>query len=254
MAMEKDKMKPLTLAELTEAATKRVSLISQEFSRGFEFLINYPKSVTIFGSTQTKTEDKYYKLAESVSARIVKELHYSIVTGGGPGIMEAANKGAFEAGGNSLGLTIELPNIQITNKYLTDTIRFHYFFCRKVCLAFSAEAYLFFPGGFGTLDEFTEILTLVQTRKIEQVPIILVGKEYWQPLIEFFKERILAEKKIEPAELELFKITDDEEEIMKIIKEAPIYFGIRYKGISKPDDAAADIITEGTLSHLRENI
>jgi uncharacterized protein (TIGR00730 family) len=178
--------------------------------------------VTFFGSARTDENDSNYRKARSLANRIVKELNYAILTGGGPGIMEAGNRGAHEAGGKSAGLTIELPHEQLSNKYLTDEIRFHYFFSRKVCLSFAAEAYVFFPGGFGTLDEFSEILTLVQTGKIERVPIILVGRAYWKNLEHFFKESMIQNKMIEEDDLSLFTITDDEDEIIDIIKNAPI--------------------------------
>jgi uncharacterized protein (TIGR00730 family) len=223
-----ERTKPLTLQEISESAQKRIALISKEFSDGFEFVKNYPRSVTFFGSARTKEDEKYYKKAEELAGKIVKGLHYSVMTGGGPGIMEAANKGAFKAGGNSLGLTIELPREQMDNQYLTDKEDFHYFFSRKVCLSFSAEAYLFFPGGFGTLDEFLEILTLVQTGKIPKAPIIMVGVEFWKPLEEIFEKGLLENHMIEEKDLKLYTITDDEEEILKIIKEAPIRLGIQY--------------------------
>lgn len=213
-----EQQRPLTLAEMKDSANKRVSLIAKEFDRGFDFLSNYQKSVTIFGSTQVKPGDPYYTKTVEIAGRIASELHYSIITGGGPGIMEAGNKGAYEAGGNSLGLTIELPHGQVTNKYLTDTVGFHYFFSRKVCLAFSAEAYIFMPGGFGTLDEFSEILTLVQTNKIAKVPIILVGVEFWGPLMEFFKNTLRARDMIDESDLELFTLTDDTDTIVNLIK------------------------------------
>lgn len=225
--------KPLTLLEVAEAVQKRVLLISKEFSEGFQFLLDYPRSVTFFGSTRLASDSEYYKKAERLAERIAQELHYSIMTGGGPGIMEAANKGAYHAGGNSLGLTIELPNVQETNKFLTGQVDFHYFFSRKVCLSYSAEAYLFFPGGFGTLDEFTEILTLVQTGRIPKAPIILVGEEYWKPMIEFFKNRLLAEGMIDAEHMNLFTLTDDEDKIIEIIKNAPVQLGVRYKGSFK---------------------
>lgn len=225
--MSPDK-KPITLLEISEAAKKRVALITQEFTNGFEFVKNYPRSVTFFGSARTKEDEPYYNKSRNLAGRIVRELHYSVTTGGGPGIMEAANRGAFEAGGNSLGLTIELPNEQLDNKYLTDKEDFHYFFSRKVCLSFSAEAYIFFPGGFGTLDEFLEILTLVQTNKIPKAPMILVGVSSWAPLEQFFKEVLLENKFIEEGDLSLYTITDDEDEILKIIKSAPIRLGLKY--------------------------
>jgi len=220
--------KPLTLFEISEAAEKRITLISKEFRNGFEFIKNYPRSVTFFGSARAKEDEHYYIKARGLAKRIIEELHYSVITGGGPGIMEAANRGAFEAGGNSLGLTIDLSHEQPTNQYLTDKEDFHYFFSRKVCLSFSAEAYIFFPGGFGTLDEFLEILTLVQTNKIPKAPIILVGIPFWGPLEQFFKEILIENKMIGAEEISLYTITENEDEIIKIIKEAPIRLGLRY--------------------------
>jgi uncharacterized protein (TIGR00730 family) len=219
---------PLTLLEISEAAQKRVTFIAQEFTGGFEFIKNYPRSVTFFGSARANRGDPYYEKAKRLAEKIAGGLHYSVITGGGPGIMEAANRGAFGAGGNSLGLTIDLPREQMTNQYLTDREDFHYFFSRKVCLAFSAEAYVFFPGGFGTLDEFLEILTLIQTNKIPQAPIILVGVSFWTRLQEFFKEVLLQNKMIGEKDIHLYIITDDEDEILNIIKKAPIRLGLKF--------------------------
>ncbi|MFA6270378.1 MAG: TIGR00730 family Rossman fold protein [Candidatus Paceibacterota bacterium] len=219
---------PITLSEISEAAQKRVLFISKEFENGFEFVKNYPRSVTFFGSARTKEDEPCYQKARELAGKIVTELHYSVTTGGGPGIMEAANRGAFEAGGNSLGLTIELPHEQLDNRYLTDKEDFHYFFSRKVCLSFSAEAYVFFPGGFGTLDEFLEILTLVQTNKIPKAPIILVGVNFWSALEKFFKEFLVENKTITKDDLSLYTITDDHNEILEMIKKAPIRMGLKY--------------------------
>lgn len=218
----------ITLDELQMDAKKRLSFIGSEFARGFDFLRNYPKSVTFFGSSRMKEDEPYYKKAEALAGRIVQELGYSVITGGGPGIMEAANKGAYEAGGTSIGLNIKLPSEQVTNPYVTDSINFYYFFVRKVCLSFSAEAYLFFPGGFGTLDEMFEILTLIQTKKIKQVPIILVGKEYWLDLEEFIKENLPPAGMIHPDDLSLYHITDDENEIIDMIRSTPVQTGVPY--------------------------
>ncbi|MBN2094353.1 MAG: TIGR00730 family Rossman fold protein [Candidatus Zambryskibacteria bacterium] len=234
MKTDKDN-RPMTLLEISQAAIKRVDLISKEFRKGFEFIKNYPRSVTFFGSARTKEDNIYYQKARDLAARIVKELHYSVVTGGGPGIMEAANCGAFEAGGNSLGLTIELPHEQMDNQYMTGKENFHYFFSRKVCLSFSAEAYIFFPGGFGTLDEVMEILALVQTNKIPRTPIILFGIEFWSPLENLFKEVLLRYETIDKEDLDLYKITDNEEEIIEIIKAAPVRVGLKYKDDSKSE-------------------
>ncbi len=220
--------KPLTLQEMTEAAHKRVQIAAAELENGFEFLKNYPRSVTFFGSARMQDSHPYYEKARRIAHKIVEELHYSIITGGGPGIMQAANRGAYEAGGNSIGITISLPSEQVANEYLTDQMDFHYFFTRKVCLSFSAEAYLFFPGGFGTLDEFLEILTLVQTRKIPKAPIILVGEEYWNGLYEFFKDKLQESMFVDKEDTNLFHITDDESKILEIVRNAPVRIGVEY--------------------------
>ncbi|MBA3732760.1 TIGR00730 family Rossman fold protein [Patescibacteria group bacterium] len=221
-------IKPLTKQELHDTAVDRVSLIAKEFTNGFNFLRDYPKSVTIFGGSRVNESDPNYIKARSLTSRIARELKYSVFTGGGPGIMEAANRGAFEAGGKSLGLTIELSKHQVQNQYLTNHLNFYYFFSRKVCMSFSAEAYIFFPGGFGTLDEFFEIVTLVQTSKIEKVPIILVGSEFWNSLDEFMKKEMLNRGTIDNYDLSLYRISDDEDEIIEIIKSAPFRNGIKF--------------------------
>lgn len=223
---EKTEFKTLTKKEMHAAAHERISLITREFKEGFSFLEDLPRSVTFFGGVNITEENPFYKKAEALAFRVAKELNYAVVTGGGPGIMEGANKGAFEAGGQSAGLTIQLPREQVVNPYLTKHLDFYYFFSRKVCLSFAAEAYIFFPGGFGTLDEFFEVLTLVQTKKIEQVPIILVGHEFWDGMYETMKNALLLRKTIEPKDLNLFTITDDEDEIIEIIKNAPVRNGI----------------------------
>ncbi|MES2437048.1 MAG: TIGR00730 family Rossman fold protein [Patescibacteria group bacterium] len=226
-------IEPITLHEVDEEITKRISRIEQEFKRGFDFIKTQPKTVTFFGSARFPEDNEHYQRARRIAYKLAKE-GYSIVTGGGPGIMEAANRGAFEAEGPSLGLTIKLPNEQVRNPYLTDTVEFYYFFTRKVAMTFSAEAYLMFPGGFGTFDETFEILTLVQTNKIEKLPIILVGESFWNPVINAMKQVMLDENQaIDQADLSLFTITDDEDRIVEIVKAAPIRTGVR----AKPLDA-----------------
>jgi len=220
---------PMTRAEVEESAQKRIAAIQKEFTEGFDFIKNYSKSVTFFGSARFTEENEHYKKARSVAKRIVEELDYTVVTGGGPGVMEAANRGAQEAGGDSIGISIELPHEQATNPYVTDFLEFHYFFTRKVCLTFSAEAYLYFPGGFGTMDEFFEIITLIQTHKIQKVPIILVGNDYWGKLESMIKENLLERDTIDQEDLDLYTITEDEDEIIEIIKKAPVHNGLRYR-------------------------
>jgi uncharacterized protein (TIGR00730 family) len=200
----------------------RMPLITKEFKAAYDLLLDYPLSVTVFGSARTPEGDVYYEKARRVGDRLAKA-GYAVVTGGGPGIMEAANRGAFEAGGHSIGFGIDLPREQAFNKYLTKSLDFNYFFSRKVALAFSAEAYLYFPGGFGTMDEFFEILTLVQTHKIQNIPIVLIGEDYWKALDGFIQET-LCEKygTVEKEALSLYSITDDEDEILNRVVKAPI--------------------------------
>ena len=221
----------LNKKEMRSFTQKWVTEISKEFAEGFQFLENYPKSITFFGGNQLKEGNPYYESARVLASRLVKELGCSIISGGGPGIMEAANRGAFEAGGSSLGLLIKLPGGQVTNGYVTEKFSTNYFFVRKVCLSFSAEAFIFYPGGFGTLDEFFEILTLIQTRKITHVPLICVGSEYWDELKEFMKKEILGRDAIKPEDLNLFHIADDHDEIIEIIKKVPVRIGVPVTGI-----------------------
>lgn len=213
--------KPLTLKELNEEVENRLERITEEFSKGLDFIKNCTSSVTFFGSARTKEDDLDYQKCREIAKRVAKELKYCVVTGGGPGIMEAANRGAYEVGGRSVGFTINLPSEQVTNKYLTDHLGFYYFFSRKVCLSYSAEAFVYFPGGFGTYDELFELMTLVQTKKIEKVPIILVGVEYWTKFIDYLKENLLDKEKIDIEDINLMTITDDIDEVVNIIKNAP---------------------------------
>jgi uncharacterized protein (TIGR00730 family) len=215
-------VKPLTINDIHNE-DKRLEEINDEFKRGFDFVKKYQKSVTFFGSARFDESNPHCKAAYQLANRISKELGYAIVTGGGPGIMEAANRGAFDAQGDSYGITIKLPREQATNPYVKEYVDFYFFFVRKVIMAFSAEAYIFFPGGFGTLDEFFEILTLVQTHKIPHVPLILVGKDYWEPLNGFIEKNVLENHRaVEKKDMKLYTITDDIDEIIKMVKEAPM--------------------------------
>jgi uncharacterized protein (TIGR00730 family) len=222
---------PLTKEQIHEATQERVYEISREFTTGFKFLEKFPRSVTFFGSARTPEDNPYYIKARSLASRIVQENGHTVITGGGPGIMEAANRGAKESGGHSIGLTIRLPKEQVMNDYMTDHIDFYYFFSRKVCLAYSAEAFLFFPGGYGTLDEFFEIVTLLQTKKIPKVPVILVGKDFWEKALSFITDDLLSRENIDPFDLNLFSIIDDEDEILSIIKNVPVRGPIPYEGL-----------------------
>ena len=211
-----------TVQNICDEVCQRTEKISEEFKEGLEFIKGIDKSVTIFGSARTKEDHPDYVHARALSGRIAQELGYAVITGGGPGIMEAGNRGAFEAGGTSLGLTIQLPHEQSTNPYVTGEYAFHYFFTRKVCMTFASEAYIYYPGGFGTMDELFEILTLIQTKKIPQVPIYLVQSDYWKPLENFILETLLEQELISEGDQDLFVITDDIEEVVKGVKEAPV--------------------------------
>lgn len=199
--------------------TWRIFRIMSEFVDGFSFLAQISRSVTFFGSARLPETHEYYQKARELAARL-SHLGYAIVTGGGPGIMEAANRGAFEAGGQSVGLNIQLPMEQRINRYVKQGMSFTYFFSRKVMLNFSAEAYIYFPGGFGTLDEFFDLVTLVQTGKHERsVPIILVGTSYWEPLTRWMRDEMMNTlHTIGSNDLAIFTLTDDIEEVVRIVE------------------------------------
>lgn len=214
--------KALKSSQIDASIEKRLKVIKEEFVAGLSLIKEHPKSITFFGSARTKFGDPYYKKAQELAGRLARE-GFSVVTGGGPGIMAAANHGALEAGGSSIGFNIKLPTEQIANAFTTQAVNFHYFFSRKVCLSFSAEAFVFFPGGFGTLDEFFEIITLIQTHKAPKTPIILYSSDFWNPLDRFITEDLLEKyKTINPEDKKLYIITDDLEEIVEIAKRAPI--------------------------------
>lgn len=186
----------------------RLFKIMGEFVRGFEEMADVGKAVTIFGSARFKSDNPYYKKAEILSKELA-ECGYAVLTGGGPGIMEAGNKGAYEAKGRSIGINIDLPFEQDHNAYQTDSINFSYFFVRKVILVKYSTAFVVFPGGFGTLDELFEALTLVQTKKIKPFPIYLIDSEYWGGLLDWIKSSLLAKGAISESNLNLFKLVDD---------------------------------------------
>jgi hypothetical protein len=199
----------------------RIFRIMAEFVDGFNFITKFPKSVTIFGSARVDEKSEHYKSAHKL-ARLLAKSGYAIVTGGGPGIMEAANKGAVEGRGESIGLNIQMPFEQRINPYVKKSIAFNYFFTRKVMLAFSANAFVFFPGGYGTLDEAFEIITLRQTHKLNpKIPIVLVGKDYWRPLADWLVENVYRRHGgINEQELKLWEIAGTAEEAFAIIKKA----------------------------------
>ena len=215
---------PLTKEEIQRDIRERVSRIDKEFTEAFEFIGRFPRSVTFFGSSRFTEESEHYIKARALAGKIVKELGYTVLTGGSAGIMEAANRGAFEAGGESVGLNIRLPKHQKSNLYTTAQVEFDFFFVRKVALSFAAETYLFFPGGFGTLDEFFELVTLIQTHKIRRVPIFLVGRDFWEPLNGFLRENmLLLHHAVDEKDLNLFTITDSDEEVMAAIRSVPVH-------------------------------
>ena len=201
-----------------EQDTWRVFQIMAEFVEGFEELSNIKPSVTIFGSARFAPEHKYYQLAEEI-ARELSNAGYSIVTGGGPGIMEAANKGAFEGSSQSIGLNVTLPHEQKLNSYQDVSVNFRHFFVRKVMLIKYASAFVILPGGFGTLDELSEVLTLIQTNKGQQVPIIFVQKSFWEGLLNWFKDTLVANKTIKPEDLNLLTVVDTAKEVVDTIIE-----------------------------------
>ena len=196
----------------------RIFRIMAEFVESFETLSAAGPAVTVFGSARLPRTDRFYKLAETLAYGLVK-CNLAIITGGGPGIMEAANRGAAKAGGKSVGLNIQLPREQKANRYVNIPIDFHYFFSRKVCFVKYSIGFVFMPGGFGTLDEFFELITLVQTERIPLFPLILMGREYWKGLLRWMKVELGRRKLIHPADMDLFTVTDDPQKAIRIIRD-----------------------------------
>ena len=206
--------------EIKAHDTWQIFKIMSEFVDGFEKLSKIGPCVSIFGSARTSPDHKYYHLAEEIAYKLTKE-GYGIITGGGPGIMEAANKGAKTAGGKSVGLNIELPFEQSSNPYIDPDklITFDYFFVRKLMFIKYAQGFVVLPGGFGTMDELFEALTLIQTKKIGKFPIVLAGKEYWAGLFDWIKTVLVEEKMINPLDLDLVFLADDADHAVKHINE-----------------------------------
>lgn len=208
----------------TDTDPWRVLRIQGEFVEGFEELAELGPAVSLFGSARTKEDDPFYSAAVE-SARLLAEAGLAIITGGGPGMMEAGNRGAKLGGGISVGLNIELPFEQHLNPYLDIPIDFRYFFVRKVMFVKYAQAFVIFPGGFGTMDELFESLTLIQTGKISNFPVIMFGSEYWSGLLTWIKEKMLTGGKISPADLDLLTVTDSPEEVLQQVTQAMIEAG-----------------------------
>ena len=194
----------------------RMFKIIGEFVEGIDALHNLGPAVTFFGSARTKPDNPIYKKTEEIASLFVKN-NFAVITGGGGGIMEAANKGAAEAGGTSVGLNIILPFEQEPNPYANIRLDFKYFFIRKVMFIKYATAYIIMPGGFGTLDELFEAVTLIQTKRIKSFPLILVGSSYWTGLIDWISNRLLEEKRISPEDIEILQVVDDPEEVVKAV-------------------------------------
>ena len=195
----------------------RIFRVMAEFTEGFEELGTVGPAVSIFGSARTKPEDRYYQLARETASEVTKA-GFAVITGGGGGIMEAANKGAAEAGGKSIGLNIELPMEQIPNEYQNLSLHFRYFFCRKVMFLKYAHGFIVFPGGYGTMDEFFESLVLIQTLKQASFPVILMGSDYWNGLVEWMKETMLGKHQyIAPEDMDVFTVVDEPKVAAKII-------------------------------------
>jgi uncharacterized protein (TIGR00730 family) len=197
----------------------RVMRIQSEFVEGFGALAELGPAISVFGSARTRVDDPHYAMAEELGRKLT-EVGFAVVTGGGPGVMEAANKGASEAGGVSVGLGIELPFETGLNQYVDRGLNFRYFFARKTMFVKYSQGFLVLPGGFGTFDELFEALTLVQTEKVTSFPIVLLGEAYWSGLVSWVKDTVLAEGKVSPGDLEMFRVTDDVDEAVQIMVEA----------------------------------
>src|SRR5205807_6700346 len=203
--------------EFLHTDTWRVFRIMGEFVQGFEDLAHCANGVAVFGSARTKPNDSEYRAAQETGALLARA-GYAVITGGGPGVMEAANRGAFEAGGASVGCNIELPHEQSSNAYLTLSLKFKYFFVRKTMFVKYSNAFIIFPGGFGTLDELFEALTLIQTHKIHNFPVVLYGSRYWKEMLDWLRGPMLEEGKIVEEDFRRLHVTDSPSEIIEIVK------------------------------------
>lgn len=209
--------RPLLVCKPKKVESWRLFKIMAEFIEGFDIIRRYGLAVSVFGSARASLGDSSYQCAEELGRRLSQK-GFAVITGGSSGIMQAANKGAFEAGGASVGLNINLPDAQTYNPYLTEKFVFDHFFVRKVMLTYASEVYVYFPGGFGTLDEFFEIVTLIQTKKIRKIPIILFGKDYWGPLLSFIEKTVYTEHAaIDKGDMELYVIIDSVDEAYEYI-------------------------------------
>lgn len=208
MFSDKDLLKKLSIADI-----ERAQAYAKDLSQGLQIVRTFPQGVTIFGSARLPQEDKFCQMAATLGAELAKNGH-TVVTGGGPGIMEAASRGAYEIGGRTIGLNITLQHEQFPNPYLSDCLTFEYFFARKVALAMASKVFVMFPGGFGTIDELSEILCLMQEKKMPTMPVFLVGKSYWKSFDKVLK-KMLDLKLIHQKDVAIFKITDDISEVVK---------------------------------------
>lgn len=212
--MAKDEAFFSGLSHLCKEEAWRMFGIIRDFVEGFDALPAFLPAVTVFGSARVKEGDEVYKLAREVGRALAQE-GFTVFTGGGPGVMEAANRGALEGGGRSVGLNIELPHEQKPNPYTTLTLNFHYFFARKVMLVRYATAFILFPGGLGTLDEFFETVLLIQTRKSHPFPVMLMGSNYWSGLLDWIKGKVLAKGYINREDMDIFRLEDDPQKAVK---------------------------------------
>jgi uncharacterized protein (TIGR00730 family) len=217
----------------------RVMRIQSEFVEGFGTLAELGPAISVFGSARTSREDPMYALAEELG-HALSLAGFAVVTGGGPGIMEAANKGAAENGGLSVGLGIELPFETGLNEYVELGVNFRYFFARKTMFVKYAQGFVVLPGGFGTFDELFEALTLVQTQKVTSFPIILMGSEYWSGLVRWIRDTVVAEGKVSEMDLDMFHVTDDVDEVVRIVQEAQV----RHRFTAPEDDEFQNPVSE----------
>lgn len=209
---------PEFLAKM-RASQEKMKQSDEEFDQAFEIINRYPRRVTVFGSARDVAENQHYReMAYDLGGRLA-QAGYTVATGGGNGIMGAANKGAYDAGGGSIGLNIRLPHEQHPNPYTTDDLTFQHFFTRKVVLAFFAQAYIYLPGGFGTMDELFEIITLTQTKKMPRLPIILIGRDFWSGLAQFVDQKLLPMRVISEGDNQIYQIVDSVDEAMAILKQ-----------------------------------